>query len=91
MTKVKTNILQYPDEFVEFYGWFEDSRTLYLAMEYLPHGDLSYFIERRVIPEDEVKVITVQLLEGLAIMHKNLFTHRDLKPSVREIHLYRHN
>jgi serine/threonine protein kinase len=77
-------MLQYPYEFVQFYGWFEDSRNLYLAMEYLPHGDLRCFVEKG-IPEDEVKSITIQLLEGLSIMHQNLITHRDLKPAVREI------
>jgi len=73
---------KYPDEFVQFYGWFEDTRTLYLTMEYLAHGDLSFFIEKG-IPEEEIKSITIQLLEGLVIMHENLFTHRDLKPAVR--------
>ena len=53
-------------------------------MEYLPHGDLSSFIKKG-IPEEEIKLITIQLLEGLAIMHENSFTHRDLKPAVREI------
>jgi len=53
-------------------------------MEYLPHGDLSSFIEKG-IPENEVKLITIQLLEGLTIMHENSFTHRDLKPAVREV------
>jgi serine/threonine protein kinase len=52
-------------------------------MEYFPYGDLNAFIEKG-IPENEVKLITIQLLEGLAIMHENLFTHRDLKPAVRE-------
>jgi serine/threonine protein kinase len=53
-------------------------------MEYLPYGDLNSFIEKG-IPEEEVKLIAIQLLEGLVIMHKNSFTHRDLKPTVREI------
>ena len=53
-------------------------------MEYLPYGDLSSWIEKG-IPEKEIKLITIQLLEGLAIMHENAFTHRDLKPAVRKI------
>jgi serine/threonine protein kinase len=53
-------------------------------MEYLPYGDLNSFIEKG-IPENEIKLITIQLLEGLAIMHENSFTHRDLKPGVREV------
>ena len=52
-------------------------------MEYFPYGDLSSFIEKG-ISEEGIKLITVQLLEGLVIMHENSFTHRDLKPAVRE-------
>jgi serine/threonine protein kinase len=32
--------------------------------------------------ENDVKSISQQLLEGLQIMHKKGFTHRDLKPLV---------
>jgi calcium/calmodulin-dependent protein kinase I len=50
-------------------------------MEYFPYGDLDKYIAAG-FSEYEAKWITVQLLEGLAIMHKNKFTHRDLKPKV---------
>jgi hypothetical protein len=49
-------------------------------MEYFPKGDLSIY--QGYIGEDEAKTITLQLLEGLQIMHKKGFTHRDLKPNV---------
>ena len=32
------------------------------------------------MPEAQTRIITAQLLEGLNIMHRNNFTHRDLKP-----------
>lgn len=35
------------------------------------------------IPEEEVKEITSQILEGLKIMHAEGFAHRDLKPKVQ--------
>lgn len=53
-------------------------------MEYFAHGDLDSFIEKG-IPEEGVRSIAIQLLQGLEIMHENLFTHRDLKPAVRGI------
>jgi serine/threonine protein kinase len=34
------------------------------------------------IEENDAKIISRQLLEGLQIMHKKGFTHRDLKPNV---------
>jgi serine/threonine protein kinase len=50
-------------------------------MEYFPYGDLGKYIATG-ITEDEAKGITIQLLEGLKVMHENKFTHRDLKPQV---------
>jgi serine/threonine protein kinase len=51
-------------------------------MEYLPLGDLSRHISED-IKEHDVKDISLQILEGLKLMHSKGFTHRDLKPQVR--------
>jgi len=48
-------------------------------MEYFAYGDLGNHISAGMT-ENDVKVVTRQLLDGLAIMHKERFTHRDLKP-----------
>ncbi len=50
-------------------------------MEYFKHGDLQNFMISP-LPERDVGIITRQLLEGLVVMHKLGFTHRDLKPKV---------
>jgi serine/threonine protein kinase len=50
-------------------------------MEYFPYSDLGKYIATG-IAEHEAKTITVQLLQGLTVMHQNKFTHRDLKPEV---------
>ncbi|KAH6716381.1 kinase-like domain-containing protein [Leptodontidium sp. MPI-SDFR-AT-0119] len=70
--------------FVEFLGWFQDVESVYLAMEYVPLGDLEDNVVKLggKISEGEVKEITVQILEGLKIMHLESFVHRDLKPKV---------
>ncbi|KAH9208864.1 kinase-like domain-containing protein [Leptodontidium sp. 2 PMI_412] len=68
-------------EFVKFYGWFEDERSIFLTMEYLPYGDLSQYIAADGIPEAESGLIASQILDGLIILHKYSFTHRDIKPS----------
>jgi calcium/calmodulin-dependent protein kinase I len=66
---------------VEFYGWFDDAETIYIAMEYFPHGTLSRYIKAG-FSENEVKQITGQLLVGLVSMHEQEYAHRDLKPDV---------
>jgi serine/threonine protein kinase len=70
--------------FVEFLGWFEDAECVYLAMEYVPLGDLEENVQAigGTVKESEVRDITIQILEGLKIMHLEKFAHRDLKPKV---------
>jgi serine/threonine protein kinase len=60
-------------------------------MEYMRGGDLEanllYFESLTehglAIPEEDIKEITSQILEGLKIMHAEGFAHRDLKPKVQ--------
>jgi len=66
---------------VKFLGWFEEPETLYIAMEYLPEGDLTKHLGSP--PQQEtVQAISKQILEGLKVMHKKGIAHRDLKPAV---------
>jgi serine/threonine protein kinase len=67
---------------VEFFGWFDNNDTVFLTMEYLQFGDLAKQITPE-ITEWDAQQVTIQLLDGLYIMHQNGFTHRDLKPQVR--------
>ena len=71
--------------FVGFLGWFQDPESVYLAMEYVPLGDLEDNVAKigGKIGEGEVKQIAMQILEGLKIMHLESFVHRDLKPKAR--------
>ncbi|KAH7022221.1 kinase-like domain-containing protein [Ilyonectria destructans] len=66
--------------FVECSGWYESANMVFIAMEYLQHGDLQKYLNRS-FPEAQVKDIASQLVEGLGYMHDNGFTHRDLKPA----------
>ncbi|KAK8008010.1 calcium/calmodulin-dependent protein kinase [Apiospora marii] len=61
-------------------GWFESKDSVFIAMEYLAHGDLQRYLTR-ALPEVEARQIISQVLEGLQYMHENGFAHRDLKPS----------
>jgi serine/threonine protein kinase len=68
---------------VKSFGWYDDAESVFIAMEYYPHGDLAHHLfNQRSLPPVEVELLTYQILEGLHQMHKNGFTHRDLKPGV---------
>ena len=69
--------------FVQFYSAFEDTDYVYIAMEYIPIRDISKtFVNGYRWNESDTKVVIKQLLQGLAVMHKEGITHRDLKPEV---------
>ena len=83
LTKFSRSKFAQSQLFVEFLGWFEDEDNVFLAMEYFPLGTLDKFIGED-LQEEDARVISAQLLEGLKIMHDEGFTHRDLKPQVRQ-------
>ncbi len=50
-------------------------------MDYFPEGDLgAYLRKERSLPENEARQIVSQVLQGLAIMHREKYAHRDIKP-----------
>ena len=73
------SLSQHQNVFVDFHGWYETEHSVYLAMEYFDHGDLTQYI-RQGLTERDAQVIGKQLLEGLAILHDQKWAHRDLKP-----------
>ncbi|KAK4183353.1 putative serine/threonine-protein kinase, partial [Podospora australis] len=73
--------LQFSPHFVRTFGWFEDPASIFLAMEYVPDGDLERF--KNTAPpfsELDASQIVWQLIRGVSFMHDNGFAHRDLKP-----------
>ncbi|KAI5838276.1 kinase-like domain-containing protein, partial [Morchella snyderi] len=72
---------EHPHLFVQFLGWYENRENIFLAMEYIRHGNLAEYIRSQsksmVIEANE---ITKQILEGLKVLHAKGICHRDLKP-----------
>ncbi|KAK4127132.1 hypothetical protein N657DRAFT_631015 [Parathielavia appendiculata] len=70
---------EYVPCFLQSYGWLSTTEAIYIAMEYLPHGDLKKHLIQS-LPESEAKTVCTQVLEDLKCMHENGFVHRDLTP-----------
>ncbi|KAG7664767.1 RAD53 [[Candida] subhashii] len=66
---------------VSLKAFYEDMDNYYIVMELVPGGDLMDFVAANgAIGEDATQVITKQILEGIAYVHKLGISHRDLKP-----------
>ena len=62
---------------------FKENGRLYIAMEYIDGGDLAKFIaerKKRLLSEEQVLKIFVQIVVGLKYIHDRKIVHRDLKP-----------
>lgn len=60
---------------------FQDSRYLYLALDYMPGGDLRYHLSRLgQLTEQQTKFIAACILVGLDYLHAHNVVHMDLKP-----------
>ncbi|GMT28660.1 hypothetical protein PFISCL1PPCAC_19957, partial [Pristionchus fissidentatus] len=59
---------------------FQDSRYLYMVMEYMPGGDLVNLMTTYDVSEKWTRFYTAELVEALSILHGLGFIHRDVKP-----------
>jgi hypothetical protein len=82
-TQIKFSRDRYSQYFVKTLGWYERREYVYIAMEYLPAGDLKAYLNDNTLSEDECRNIIFQVLKGLEEMHNERYAHRDVKPQVR--------
>ena len=61
--------------------FFEANGSAYMVMEFVEGAPLSDWIQtRRPLPEAHLRALVMSLLEGLEVVHKAGYTHRDIKP-----------
>ncbi|KAF8417357.1 hypothetical protein EV426DRAFT_623729 [Tirmania nivea] len=70
--------------FVELIGVSVDETYSYIAEEYMVHGDLKGYMDFSW-PEGGVKIVALQLLEALKLMHDHQRLHFDLRPAAKMV------
>lgn len=66
---------------VQLHYSFQDEKFLYLAMEYLPGGDLmTWLMQKKIFTLEETRFYMAELVLAVESIHKMNCVHRDLKP-----------
>ena len=75
MSKVKSPWI------VDLKASFQEDDYLYLVMEFCPGGDfMSLLIKKDILPEEEARFYTAELILAVDSIHKLDCIHRDIKP-----------
>lgn len=72
--------LMFHPHIIKIYDVLEDSKYLFLIIEYASHGELfNYLVKKRRIRSKEALRFFQQIISGLEYCHKHRICHRDLK------------
>jgi len=66
---------------VKLFFAFQNSKNVFLVLEYCPCGDLGKYLEtERRFSEEVAKIYACEIILGLESLHSNGVMYRDLKP-----------
>ncbi|XP_036318159.1 rho-associated protein kinase 1 isoform X2 [Rhagoletis pomonella] len=68
------------DWIVQLHFAFQDSKYLYMVMDYMPGGDIVSLMSMYEIPEKWAIFYTMEVVLALDTIHNMGFVHRDVKP-----------
>lgn len=75
--------IKWPDQFIQWRGWFEDQYYVYIVMEFADTRSLASY----PVPclESHAQSIIYQLLQNIKLLHTKEIAHGNIKPSVRRV------
>ena len=65
---------------VQLHFAFQDTKYLYMVMDYMPGGDLVNLMSNYDVPEEWARFYTAEVVLALEAIHAMGFIHRDVKP-----------
>ncbi|CAG9863028.1 unnamed protein product [Phyllotreta striolata] len=75
---------------VQLHFAFQDTKHLYMVMDYMPGGDIVNLMSNYDIPESWAKFYTMEVVLALDVIHSMGFVHRDVKPDNMLLDKYGH-
>ncbi|CEO95089.1 Protein kinase domain-containing protein [Plasmodiophora brassicae] len=61
---------------------FQDRARLYLVMDFLPGGDLGFYVDKHHgLPEESIVFYIAEIALGIQALHDQYIVHHDIKPS----------
>lgn len=75
---------------VQLHFAFQDSKHLYMVMDYMPGGDMVNLTSNYDVPEKWAKFYTMEVVLALDVIHSMGFVHRDVKPDNMLLDKYGH-
>ncbi|XP_057657147.1 rho-associated protein kinase 1 isoform X2 [Diorhabda carinulata] len=75
---------------VQLHFAFQDTKHLYMVMDYMPGGDIVNLMSNYDIPETWAKFYTMEVVLALDVIHSMGFVHRDVKPDNMLLDKYGH-
>lgn len=75
---------------VKLHFAFQDTKYLYMVMDYMPGGDIVTLFSNYEIPEKWARFYTMEVVLALDTIHNMGFVHRDVKPDNMLLDKYGH-
>ncbi|CAB4399354.1 unnamed protein product [Rhizophagus irregularis] len=68
------------ENLIKIFEYFDEPEKIYLVIEYVEDGEFFDLFKSRLLSEEEIRMVFVQLLSAIKYLHDRKIVHRDLKP-----------